>query len=60
MIEKNNTMKLNSIKTLLHYQLIEMDMPEVSSVDIDPIYDNHEVQFTIVKKMDYIRSWSAS
>lgn len=43
----------NEIKILLNSQPLptdEPDMPQVSSVDIDPIYDNHEVHFTVVKK----------
>lgn len=45
--------QFNEIKALLNSQPLPTDdpmMPEVASVDIDVIYDNHQVHFTIVKK----------
>lgn len=43
----------NEIKSLLNSAPLptdEEDMPEVASVDIDPIYDDHNVHFSVVKK----------
>lgn len=45
--------QFNEIKGLLSSAPLPTDdpmLPEVASIDIDPMYDNHQVHFTIIKK----------
>jgi len=51
--EDDRTKQYDEIKMLLNSQPMPTgnpEMPEASSVEVDPIYDNHEIEFEIVRK----------